>query len=137
MEIGILLTGISTALGIAKNVKDAHEALNSAELKSQMAEVISTLADAKIALSEQQTEIAAKDKAFAELRETLNVIEDTVEHDGMRYRKNEEGKPTGRPYCEPCLLDDGIAILTQRSNESGRPQKCPRCQRLFHVTNFG
>lgn len=137
MDISAVVSTLSSAATIASTLKDAHESLTTAEHKAQMAEVISALADAKLAIAEQQTELAAKQKQMDEMCATLNTVEDTVEYHGMRYRMTPDGKPQGRPYCEPCIVDDGVAILTQRSTLGvGRASQCPRCGRMYSVTEF-
>lgn len=53
-----------------------------------------------------------------------------VEHLGRHYKKGEDGKPTGRPYCPVCL-HEGRQMLLEYHPIARAGMHCPRCKSHF------
>lgn len=97
-----VLNGLKTATEIAKTLKDVDVSIEKAELKLQMAELISAIADAKISAAEVQELILQKDKEIEELKKSLQKKAELVRYLDAYYEQNEKGDPTGVPYCSHC-----------------------------------
>ena len=132
MDIAVALAGITQALSVVNELRKIDHQINQAELKLQLAEVISNLADAKLVLVDAEAAIRGKDEAIIELRSAIRQKEkDTIERNGYRYRISPEGNPVGTPFC-PICLDEGKFRLTVKLNQPRRPLACPDCE-----SNFG
>ena len=99
--ISALLTSVKTATDIAKLVKDSGSSLEAAEIKLNMAELISTLADVKIELAEVQDELRAKELSIQRLENELSKKQGTT-FDGRMYWSS--GDDT--PFCAICMEKD-------------------------------
>ena len=67
MDLGAGLTLLSQATVIVKDLRDIDKGFDVAALKAKMADLYSTLADVKIALSNAQIEIHERDKQIRQL----------------------------------------------------------------------
>ncbi len=78
MDLMSGLTAISHALSIAKELREIDRGVDEAAYKLKIADLIETLADTKIALSEAKEAISEKD---AEIAKLLRTIEDAKSGD--------------------------------------------------------
>ncbi len=99
--IASVVGSIKAATDIAKMLKESSLSLEKAELKLKFAELISSLADAKIEMSEAQELVLEKDRSIRKLQEALNVQE-ALEWEDPYYWHVKEGK-NRRPLL-PILL---------------------------------
>lgn len=137
MDIGTALASIGAAIDTVKFLRDVDRKLDEAELKNRLAEVYGGLADARMALADAREELRARDHEIAQLKQSFQRRDETVEHQGMRYRKGEDGKPDGRPFCPRCG-DEGIISLTQASvDDPDHTSFCPRCGTNYRTKVFG
>ncbi len=100
-SISALLASVKTATDIAKLIKDSNSSLEGAEIKFQLANLISTLADVKIELAEVQDVLRDRDKKIISLESKLLKKEDTT-FDGKLYWVKEDDIP----FCTVCLEKD-------------------------------
>lgn len=99
------VSGLKAAWDVAKALKTATDAIDDAQLKLQMAELISALADAKIEAAENAEKIS-------ELQRQLNT-KSAFEFDGTKYfRIDGEGEQVG-PYCPTCYDSENKEIRLQ------------------------
>ena len=99
--IGTILSSVKTATEIAKLVKNSTTSLEEAEIKLQMAELISTLADIKIELSEVQLSQREKEEIIIKLEEQLNK-KNKISFDGKMYWAENDKTP----FCTVCFEKD-------------------------------
>ena len=131
-EISTALAGINGAITIGKAIRQADGAIETAELKLQLAELMTNLADAKMALAEMGDAISAKDVEIERLTEAFAFKGETIEYDHFLYKKHETGVPIGRPFCPNCLESSGRHILTQKvPNAPMRTKQCPNCKSSY------
>src|SRR5262245_53718421 len=131
VDIPVLLTAITQAIGIAKAVREIKGDFDQAELRAKMVEVMETLSDTKVALIEAGDEMREKDKEIARLREAFARREDTVEHGGYRFLKNSKGNPRGRPICTRCYEVDARIMMTSRTDGERGTVVCPQCKTVY------
>ena len=105
MDITAALTNVSTAISLAKAVKDASTALDEAETKYKIAELISALSDVKSDLAQLKLETAGKDIKIKELEEALKTKE-SLTYDGSKYIKENYD----HPFCPKCYDSEDTLI---------------------------
>ncbi len=132
-SIGAALTSIKTAIDIASALKKADVSLQQAELKLQIAELISALADAKINMVEIQEVIYEKNSEITRLKEALTTKEKLVRNKNAYYISDENNKPTGSPYCSHCWEVDNKPIHLHQSPSSSGKTVCPACKNAYWV----
>ena len=115
------VTSIKAAWELAKAVKTSAEAIDDAQFKLQIAELIGALADAKI-------EAAENAEIISELTQKLkNKTE--MQFTGRVYYRVLEGREKEGPFCSVCYDNDSKAIRLQpnsdyRHNDDWRCHVC-------------
>ncbi|SMC31064.1 hypothetical protein [Novosphingobium sp. B1] len=129
MDIMAMLSGTSTAITLAKAVKDAEVSLDVATIKAQMAEILSELSDAKLAQAALLEENAQLKAEVARLAAAGDEIGAMVDVGGYKYEPR-DGTAIGWPACPACLANEKrVTILVQ--NGKAEDAKCPRCKSEF------
>ncbi|MCS0446874.1 hypothetical protein [Vibrio diabolicus] len=137
--VSAILSSVKTATEIAKLIKDSDSNLQAAEVKLNMAELISNLADVKLELADLQTELRSKDVEIIELKEQLNTKLSLV-YDSVSEVYWKEGD--NAPYCPSCYEADGKLIhLSARETVGIAPNQvhsphhyCRVCRKSFFNT---
>lgn len=106
--ISSLLTSVKTATEITKILRESDLSLEKAEIKLKLADLVVALADTKMQLSDVQGLLKDKDKKISELEEAFSIKHQLVrpKHHDAYYKINENGEPTGTPYCLRCWEND-------------------------------
>ncbi len=123
--IAAALSSLKTATDIVRFLRDSDLSLEKAELKLKLAELVSALADAKMEIAEVQEALIEKDKRITELEESFQLKASLVRRHDAYYLADENGIPSGLPYCLRCwenerkarqLVDDvkdrGLRVCT-------------------------
>lgn len=131
-SIVTVLNGIKTATEIAKALKDIDISIERAELKLQMAQLISALADTKISAAEIQELVLEKDKEIQELKNMLTIKEKIIRFGDAYYPVNSSGKATGSPYCSHCWESQCKLI---HLHSKGVNKICASCNTLYQGRN--
>ncbi len=127
--IGAILGSIKTATEIAKIIKDSSSTLEEAEIKLQLAELISALADVKIEAADIQTELIDKDKIIEELQNKLKIKSSIKWYEPYYWVvKVESGEKEG-PYCQVCY-DKDEALIRLYKQEKGA-WSCKVCKNNY------
>ena len=135
MDLMTTLSAASAAIKTLKDLRDIDASFDLAELKARLASAMSDIADVKIALAAAQEELNSKDKEIAKILESFAFSADLVEYHGYKYRKFEDGKPKGMPFCPVCEQKHGRYF--QLVNSKGiLEQQCPSCKSIFSATTF-
>jgi rubrerythrin len=132
-------TAIATATQAVKLVNDLRAVdslMQSAEYKLKIAELNGAIADLKNALVDAKTEAKSKEDEFKALEDNFLVLRETIEHQGFRYDKKEDGTPTGHPYCPVCIQKHGYMFHTTPSAKPGRLEECPNCKATYQASSF-
>jgi len=96
------LTALKTAFDLAKDLKNASDAYNDAEMRLKLSELYSALSEAKIELADAQLEMYELKRKISELQGKLDASDELVFREAVYWRANEvEGKPNG-PFCPKC-----------------------------------
>lgn len=116
--------GIKAAWDIAKTVKASAEAIDNAQIKLQVAELIGALADARIEAAESSELIASLKK---KLQSKIQ-----LDFDGhVYYRTQEDGGKDG-PWCPTCYDSKGLEVRLHqvRNNKSDYSWRCKVCSHV-------
>ena len=114
--ISAAISSVSSGIEIAKAVKDSSNSLEQAEIKLKMAELISVLADAKVAFAELQEELLERDKQIRRLKEKAE-LKDSMKFERPFYWKYDDDTKDG-PYCSLCYDEREKLIRLQKSVNS-------------------
>jgi RNA-splicing ligase RtcB len=128
--ISTIFSSIKTATDIAKLIKDSNTSLEEAEIKFKMAELISTLADIKIELSEVQVSQRAKEEKILELEKLLAKKERVIFKQDMYWMEGDEV-----PFCKVCFEKDAKYHHLEykpRSKHSSEYHFCRICSSYYY-----
>jgi hypothetical protein len=131
MDVMTTITAISRSLDVLRTLKEIDSEFDRATYKAKIAELTSTLAEAKTSLLDAREELRAKDIEIAELKRAFEFARDnTVVKKGMRYEKAPDGSPQGMPFCDRCERVDGrlIRIVGTQTSKDGYKAVCPQCK---------
>lgn len=121
-------TTLKVAGQIATGLRDIDVALKSAEFKMQIVELVDRIADSKMAMTEVQEALIEKDREIRRLQDLLAQRESVVYAISAYYRKNENGRPVGEPYCAPCFEVRSNLVHLTRSTMGIHQAQCPECK---------
>lgn len=130
--LGSALGSIKTATDIAKLIKDSGTSLEKAEVKLQIAELISSLADIKMELANVQTVLVEKDQNITDLKSKLNTKKSVVWSKPYYFLENGEEKDG--PYCQKCYDSDQKLIRLQGGGTN--PWSCLSCKGSYRDSNY-
>ncbi len=125
------LTAIDGATKTVKLVMGAEKAFSQAELKLELVEVMSALADAKEQVLDARSALQEKDIEITELRKALERKADLIHVRDVYYEKDADGNPTGSPHCSRCFEVDGLAIHIVSVPGKGNSMACPKCKHVY------
>jgi len=137
-SITAAITGIRHATEIAKLIREAGPTLADAEHKLKLAELIDSLADAKLAIAELKDDVEKRDAELKRLRDALTT-KAKLTHNGVFYFT--EGDST--PFCPRCWEMDSRAIHVGPEAWDSKLayylRVCPQCKSGYKTRdpNFG
>jgi hypothetical protein len=130
-SIAAFLGSVKTATEIAKAIKGADLTLERAELKFKIAELLESLADARIQAAEIQETLKAKDERVHELEDAWNKKIGLRRVNEAYYDVDESGDPIGAPYCSYCWEIEAKSVHLIRSAGLSAVV-CPRCKTAYN-----
>jgi len=125
-SISAALAGIKSATEIAKIIKDSGASLEKAEVKLQLADLISALADAKIEIANIREAISENEIEIKALTKKLEIKENIVWEKPYYFVVSNENKDG--PYCQKCY--DSKQLLIRLQGEDGW-WKCHECDSTY------
>jgi len=131
-SIAAALSGIKNAADIAKIIKDSGASLEQAEIKLQLADLISALADAKIEIANIREIISEKDVEISSLTQKLDV-KDNIKWEKPYYFIISNGEKDG-PYCQKCYDSKKSLIRLQGDGEGW--WQCHECDSTYTDDSF-
>ena len=124
------LCSLQTAVGVVNTLCKADGAVEKAELKLQLADIMDALADAKIALTTAGSHIAELEQKIR-TKEELGHIK-TWPVDGTYLTLDENGKAIDGPFCARCW-DVSLTKVRAVQDRSGSRDMgyCPECKNKY------
>jgi hypothetical protein len=138
VTIGAFLTSVKNATEIAKAIRNVDVSLEKAETKLKMAELIESLADAKIQAAEILDILKAKDEKILELERAFELKSQLVRKHDAYYEADSSGNPVGKPYCSHCWEVDHktIHLVTSPKYQHRDCQVCKTSIPWQHAPSF-
>jgi hypothetical protein len=130
MDIGAIsaiLGSIKTATDLARLINDSGVSLEKAEVKLNLAELISALADAKMEVATVQQALLDKDVELGRLHEQL-ALRGKLQWEHPYYWVTEAGEKDG-PYCQQCY--DNEHKLIRLSGDGRGYWECKTCKNTY------
>ena len=124
-------TSLKAATELAKAIKDYDATVEKAELKLKLAELLGSLADAKISATEFQELLHEKQKEIDQLNEALAFKGQVVKSGDAVFLQNASGQPSGEPYCLHCW--EGKKTLFHLVHGNG--WVCTNCKNSYNFPN--
>ncbi|RXH04917.1 hypothetical protein [Bradyrhizobium vignae] len=132
MDIMSALSVGTKALEALKAIKDIEKDFDAATWKAKVAELMSDVADMKMALVEANDKIAELEKRAADLTAQVTFkAENTVYENGFLYEVFQDGDVAEFPFCQHCMTD-GRHVRIARA-PGGASAICPSCKTHFDV----
>jgi len=119
---------IKSAIDIAKLLKDGADTLDKAEVKLQLAELISSLADAKMQMAEVQELLLESNKEKKDLLDKLNQKAKVIYKKPSYFKINDDNSKDG-PYCQNCYDANEKLIRLQGGNNDF--WTCNQCKNKY------
>jgi hypothetical protein len=122
------LAGIKQATDIAKIIKDSSSSLEAAEIKLKLADLVSTLADAKIEIVNIKDAVTGKDDEIKRLKGIIEISAKVNWKPPYYFLK--DGDRKDGPYCQKCYDSNRKLIRLQALREKGSWQ-CKECKNTY------
>ena len=123
------LGSIKAATEIAKLIKDSDISLEKAETKLKLAELIGSLADAKLEVINMQQLLAETEARIKELQVELQVQKALRWQEPLYWLDNESG--SDGPYCQHCY-DSARKLIRLQGNGEGW-YECKACKNSYET----
>lgn len=128
-----VFASIKAATDIAKYIRQTDTALEQAELKNKLADMLLSLADAKTQAVDVGEALAAKDARIAELEDAFRAKDKLVRYKDAYYRVDDAGAAIGPSLCARCWdVDHRQYQLVY--NGSKLTNVCPVCSTSYSHT---
>ena len=118
IDLVTVTQSLRSAIDIAKILKNSTESLDNAETKLQLAELITSLANAKIQIAKIQEALIESDKEKKELEKKLSQKERLFFERPYYLIKQANGDNDG-PFCQVCYDKDHKLIRLSHGNYEG------------------
>jgi hypothetical protein len=130
MDIMAAISLATRSVELVKTLRDIDKQLGEAELNAKAAELLSNLADVKIALVEAGDALRQRDGEIDRLKAAFRWRGECVQHGDFLYEKKPDGTPIGTPFCPRCQRADGFMIkLVPTDHGVWGEADCPQCDK--------
>lgn len=133
IDIAVAVGSVKSAIEIAKLLKDSADSFDKAEVKLQLAELIGSLADAKMQIAEIQEALIESDKEKKELIDKLNLKENLTYEKPYYFKKINEQEKDG-PFCQLCYDKNSQLIRLQDWGDG--QWNCQSCKTSVYDDNY-
>ena len=129
--IAAAISSINFTIEGVKALSKASGAIERAELKLQLAEMMGALAEVKLELTQAMEDRTFHQQQIARLEEALR-IKETVRREGDAYYKlDENGNAVGEPYCLRCWEVEHRLHTLVRGRMGMRIRVCAVCNKEY------
>ena len=126
------VNGVQTATQIVRFIRDADMALETADLKLKIADLVDALGDAKLSLADVREIIESKEAEIQRLTEALKNKAAVARHEDAYYELDGAENLVGTPYCVHCFETRHELIAIHQNPDNRRQSFCPKCKTAVH-----
>lgn len=130
LEFQTAAQAVKAGADLLRGVMTAEKALSEAEWKLKLADAISLLADARMAIVDAGEKSAELENEVSRLKDALQAKEQLVRHHGVYFNAGQDGGPEGEAYCSHCVEVDAVQVHIIRPINMNNAY-CPRCKSVF------
>lgn len=131
MDIISGIAAVTSALGIAKTLREVEKSYDEATYKIQISDLIGALTDAKLAMADAKEKMAEQDREITRLKDSFEKQRDLYVGPGdYKFFKNDKGVPSGFPICPRCEAKEGRLVQLKQDNVIIQA-KCPVCSNIY------
>jgi len=131
MDIVAAIATGTKAIEVLKAIKDINKSFDDATWKGKVAELISDIADMKIALTEANDKVITLEKEKQDLlAKVIFKSEKTIYESGWLYEVFDDGKIAELPFCQSCTTDGNYVRISYAALGQDKSM-CPRCKTLY------
>lgn len=124
MNVSDLANGVRKLQSLSKQLSDI-------EFQEKIIELRTLLNEAQEEILQREQEKRDLRQTIEELKTALSFSEDLVDIKGWKYRTDENGNPTGYPFCPRCEVDDGKYFQLVNPKGQRTQTLCPNCKVVF------
>ncbi len=133
MDFVTAITAGTKALDLLKTLREIDKSFDAATWKAKVAELMSDVAEMKMALLDAREAIQGLEAEKTELMGRLRFrAEKTIVHKGWTYEILETGKPNELPLCQYCLTN-GMHNRLHRTSANHFVCACPGCKTHYEA----
>jgi len=129
--IAAAISCINLTIDGVRKLSKASGAIERAELKLQLAEMMDALADAKLEMTQAMEDRAFFQQQIAELEKSLRIKETIKRAGDAYYGLDEQGEPKGAPYCSLCWERNHSLIHLTSAARTEQHSSCPACKSQY------
>ncbi|CAK8717802.1 MAG: hypothetical protein CDV28_11117 [Candidatus Electronema aureum] len=133
-EITAALAGVKHAFDIANLINNSEVSLDAAEVKLKLAELIDSLANAKIETAKFKDILLERDSEIQRLKKQIEKDDNMVYETPYYFLVQESGEKDG-PYCQRCYDSNKKSIRLQSPNKNGY-WKCNECSSDYKDSTY-
>lgn len=130
-EIAGAVASIKSAIEIAKALATAGKEVELATVKLQAAELMTKLAEVQVALLSANGAVDERDSEITRLAEALEMKSKVVKAGDAYYDLDDNGQPTGAPYCMRCWEADHRLLHITLAARVHDDVLCPHCRTAY------
>lgn len=131
MDIITAISAGTKALEVLKAIKDIDKSYDAATWKAKVAELMSDIADMKLALVEANDKIHTLNKEKEELKEKVVFkAEKTVYKKGNLFEVFDNNEHAEFPFCQNCMTAGRYVRIVRGPNSDAI---CPRCKTHYDL----
>jgi hypothetical protein len=132
MDIIAAISAATKALEALKAIRDIDKSFDAATWKAKVAELMSDIADMKLALIDANEQIRGLEKEKQELIEKVKFkAENTTYEHGLLYEKFEDGTIAEFPFCQHCMTAAKFVRLARTAGSASAI--CPSCKTNYDM----
>lgn len=133
VDIAVAVGSVKSAIEIAKLLKNSADSFDKAEVKLQLADLIGSLADAKMLIAEIQESLLESEQEKKELLAKLDLKENLIYEKPYYWTKISAQEKEG-PFCQLCYDKDKKLIRLQHWGTG--EWICQACKTHFTDKNY-
>ena len=127
MDLNLIVNQTKSAINVLKYIKDSQNILDKSEQKIKLSELIESLTNLKVEISEIKSTMILKDEKILELEKKLNFKQNFIYE--RPYYWSYKDKIKDGPFCQKCYdLDEKIIHLDKWNEER---YSCSVCKSEF------